>query len=97
MVQVHLGPRTFRSHPTGVEGGGFTSEGMPTIMKKLLILAAIAGGAYLVYRQLMASRAEDDLWSEATAAPDLSAAYQRTETPAVVDDVATQVDPDNQG
>jgi hypothetical protein len=44
-------------------------------MKKLLLVAAVAGGAYLVYRQVMASRAEDDLWSEATNAPDFTSAY----------------------
>jgi hypothetical protein len=41
-------------------------------MKKLFLLAAVAGGAYLVYRQVMASRAEDDLWSEATKTPDFT-------------------------
>ena len=44
-------------------------------MKKLLLLAVVAGGAYLVYRQVMASRAEDDLWSEATSTPDFAAGY----------------------
>jgi hypothetical protein len=42
-------------------------------MKKLLLLAVVAGGAYLVYRQVMASRAEEDLWSEATTVADFSA------------------------
>ena len=41
-------------------------------MKKLLIVIALAGVGYLVYRQVMASRAEDDLWTEATSVPDLS-------------------------
>jgi len=41
-------------------------------MKKLLIVIALAGIGYLVYRQVMASRAEDDLWTEATSVPDLS-------------------------
>ncbi|MEZ5117413.1 MAG: DLW-39 family protein [Candidatus Nanopelagicales bacterium] len=40
-------------------------------MKKLLLLVALAGIGYLVYRQVSASRAEQDLWTEATAAPDL--------------------------
>jgi uncharacterized iron-regulated membrane protein len=40
-------------------------------MKKLLILVLLAGIGYLVYRQIAANRAEDDLWSEATAEPDL--------------------------
>ena len=36
-------------------------------MKKLLVLVLLAGIGYVVYRQIMASRAEQDLWSEATA------------------------------
>lgn len=36
-------------------------------MKKLLLLAAVAGIGYVVYRQYMANKAEQDLWSEATA------------------------------
>jgi uncharacterized iron-regulated membrane protein len=40
-------------------------------MKKLLLLVALAGIGYLVYRQIQASKAEDDLWTEATAEPDL--------------------------
>ena len=43
---------------------------------KLLLVGAAAAGGYMVYRQRMASRAEDDLWSEATNAPDLTSAYQ---------------------
>ncbi|MFY9331129.1 MAG: DLW-39 family protein [Candidatus Nanopelagicales bacterium] len=41
-------------------------------MKKLLLLVALAGVGYLVYRQIQASKAEDDLWTEATMAPDLT-------------------------
>jgi hypothetical protein len=44
-------------------------------MKKLLLIGLLAGVGYLIYRQRMASKAEDDLWSEATTAPDLTAAY----------------------
>lgn len=40
-------------------------------MKKLLLLIVLAGVGYLVYRQVMANRAEEDLWSEATSEPDL--------------------------
>ena len=40
-------------------------------MKKLLFLAILGGVGYLVYRQYMATQAEQDLWAEATAAPDL--------------------------
>jgi hypothetical protein len=40
-------------------------------VKKLLVIAAIAGVGYLVYRQVAANRAEQDLWSEPTTEPDL--------------------------
>lgn len=50
---------------------------------KLLLVGAVAGAGYMVYRQRMASRAEDDLWSEATNAPDLTSAYKPVfDTPA---------------
>ncbi len=59
-------------------------------MKKLLIIAGLAAGAYLVYRQVMASRAEEDLWTEATAAPDLGASFNE---PAVVEVVEVDDEP----
>ena len=40
-------------------------------MKKLLLIVLLAGVGYLVYRQIAANRAEQDLWNEATADPDL--------------------------
>ena len=40
-------------------------------MKKLLLIAAIAAAAYVVYRQVSANQAEKDLWNEATSEPDL--------------------------
>ena len=40
-------------------------------MKKLLLLIALAGIGYVVYRKVMADKAEQDLWSEATSQPDL--------------------------
>jgi hypothetical protein len=40
-------------------------------VKKLLAVAVVAAIGYVVYRQLSASRAEQDLWTEATSAPDL--------------------------
>jgi len=40
-------------------------------MKKLLFLAILGGGRILENHQYMASQAEQDLWAEATAAPDL--------------------------
>jgi uncharacterized iron-regulated membrane protein len=40
-------------------------------VKKLLLLVVLAGVGYVVYRQVMAARAEQDLWSEATTEPDL--------------------------
>ena len=41
-------------------------------MKKFLLVAGIAAVGYLVYRQVMANRAEEDLWTEATAPADLT-------------------------
>jgi len=35
-------------------------------MKKLLLLALFAAGGFLVYRQVQADKAEQDLWTEAT-------------------------------
>jgi hypothetical protein len=35
-------------------------------MKKLILVALAAVGALLVYRQIQADRAEQDLWTEAT-------------------------------
>jgi uncharacterized iron-regulated membrane protein len=40
-------------------------------VKKLLLVLVLAGIGYVVYRQIMANRAEQDLWSEATSDPDL--------------------------
>lgn len=41
-------------------------------MKKLLVLAALAAVGVVVYRQVVANRAEEDLWEEATAPADVS-------------------------
>jgi hypothetical protein len=35
-------------------------------MKKLLLAALVAVGGFLVYRQVQADKAEQDLWTEAT-------------------------------
>ena len=35
-------------------------------MKKLLLVALVAVGGFLVYRQVQADKAEQDLWTEAT-------------------------------
>lgn len=35
-------------------------------MKKLLLLTLVAAGGFLVYRQVQADKAEQDLWTEAT-------------------------------
>jgi uncharacterized iron-regulated membrane protein len=40
-------------------------------VKKLLLIVLLAGIGYVVYRQITANRAEQDLWSEATVEPDL--------------------------
>jgi hypothetical protein len=41
-------------------------------MKKLLVLAGLAAVGFVVYRQISANKAEEDLWQEATAPADLS-------------------------
>lgn len=35
-------------------------------MKKLLLVALVAVGGFLAYRQIQADKAEQDLWTEAT-------------------------------
>ena len=40
-------------------------------MKKLLLVLGLAGVGYIIYRQVSANQAEQDLWTEATSAPDL--------------------------
>ena len=39
-------------------------------MKKLLVLAVVAAGAFAVWRKVQADRAELDLWTEATTDDD---------------------------
>ena len=63
MVQVHLGPPVSESAaPVGEVG-----EGVP--MRRLLVLAAVALAAVTVARRR--SIDDEDLWTEATKAPDL--------------------------
>lgn len=38
-------------------------------MKKLLLAAAVVGGALIAYRKAAAERSEGDLWAEATDDP----------------------------
>jgi hypothetical protein len=38
----------------------------PVAMKKLLLVAVVAAGGLLVYRQMQADKAEQNLWTEAT-------------------------------
>jgi len=40
-------------------------------MKKLLLLAILAGVGYLVFRQVTTDQNDDDLWSEVGADQDL--------------------------
>jgi hypothetical protein len=40
-----------------------------SLMKKLLLLVVLAGVGYVIYRQITASKAEQDLWAEATSNP----------------------------
>ncbi len=64
MVQVHLGPLQPWWRVSQVWEGR-------TAMKKLLLLGALAAIGYVAYRQISASKAEDDLWTQATQEPDL--------------------------
>ena len=41
------------------------------MIKKVLILAAVAAAGYATYVKVTAAKQERDLWNEATAAPDL--------------------------
>jgi len=41
------------------------------MVKKLLVLAAIAAAGYVVYGRVTQAQDERDLWNEATSAPDL--------------------------
>jgi hypothetical protein len=40
-------------------------------MKKLIMLVLAALGVLAIYRRVQSTRAEQDLWQEATSAPDL--------------------------
>ena len=44
----------------------YVNEGRGRAVKKLLLVALAAIGGLLVYRQIQADRAEQDLWTEAT-------------------------------
>ncbi|THA25462.1 hypothetical protein E4198_12695 [Streptomyces sp. RKND-216] len=44
----------------------YVYEGRGSAVKKLLLVALAAVGGLLVYRQIQADRAEQDLWTEAT-------------------------------
>ena len=63
MVQVHLGPRGARQ----------VAPGPPevAVLKKLLVLTAIAVAGYVAYSKVTEAQQERDLWNEATSAPDL--------------------------
>jgi hypothetical protein len=41
------------------------------VLKKMLVLAAIAAAGYVVYNKVNEAQEERDLWNEATSAPDL--------------------------
>jgi hypothetical protein len=41
------------------------------MLKKIVVLAAIAAAGYVVYSRMTGAQEERDLWNEATSAPDL--------------------------
>jgi uncharacterized membrane protein YebE (DUF533 family) len=41
------------------------------VLKKLLVLGAIAAAGYVAYSRFTEAQQERDLWNEATSAPDL--------------------------
>ena len=54
-----------------VPSGIGRSDSATAHMKKLLLVVVLVGIGYVVYRQIAANKAEQDLWSEATSEPDL--------------------------
>ncbi len=42
------------------------------MIKKLIVLAAIAAAGYVAYSKFNSAQQERDLWNEATSAPDLT-------------------------
>lgn len=40
------------------------------MVKKLLVLAAVAAGAFAIWRKVSNDKAEQDLWNEAVSDPD---------------------------
>jgi hypothetical protein len=62
---------SLNSSPDSPPGAEAKSEEYLGIMKKLLLLVALAGIGYLVYRQVTANQNDDDLWSEVGADQDL--------------------------
>jgi hypothetical protein len=66
-----LSSATWLSRPCGPCGEvheRHSQDGEATLMKKLILVALAAVGGLLVYRQIQADRAEQDLWTEATDA-----------------------------
>ena len=70
-IQVSVGfPAGHRSVSAGVYSRAaavpYAKERRGRAVKKLLLVALAAIGGLLVYRQIQADRAEQDLWTEAT-------------------------------
>ena len=54
-----------------VPGASFDIERDRVVLKKLLLMAGILGGAAFVARKVKTAKDERALWHEATTAPDL--------------------------
>ena len=71
MVRFHLAPLLTPGSSFECPGELFDNEGARPMLKKLLVLASIVGGAAYVAKKVKTAKDERALWHEATTAPDL--------------------------
>ena len=70
MVRFHLAPPSAPGRPAR-PGQPLSNEGIPPVLKKLLILASVVGGVAYVAKKLKIAKDERALWHEATTSTDL--------------------------
>ena len=71
MVRFHLAPLLTPGCSSERPGELLDNEGAGPMLKKLLVLAGIVGGAAYVAKKVKTAKDERALWHEATTAPDL--------------------------